>query len=108
MEGERGGERDVPTNSETVEELESEGLGLSDGGETTVSDLLSVELERVLGVLESLLNESGQLTDTTTLLAENVLGVGGTDDDLDCQSSQICNEMGWDLRGGLGRTSVRA
>jgi hypothetical protein len=42
---------------------------------------LSVKLNGVLGELETLLDEGGQLADATTLLTKNVLGVGGTDDD---------------------------
>jgi len=44
-------------------------------------DALSIELDSVLGELETLLDEGGQLADTATLLTKNVLGVGGTDDD---------------------------
>ena len=45
-------------------------------------NLLGVKLERVLGELETLLHEGSKLTDTATLLAQNFLGVGGTDDNL--------------------------
>jgi hypothetical protein len=71
----------LPTDSQTVEELELDRLTLSNGTETTVLDTFSVKLNSVLGELETLLNESGQFTDTTTLLTENVLGVSSTDDD---------------------------
>lgn len=70
------------TDGETVEELVSERLALSDGGETAVLDLGGVERDRVLGELESLLDERGELTDAATLLTENLLGVGGSDDDI--------------------------
>jgi hypothetical protein len=70
------------TDGETVEELVSEGLALSDGGKTTVLDLGSVERDAVLGELESLLDKGGELADATTLLTENLLGVGGADDDV--------------------------
>ena len=45
-------------------------------------NLLGVKLERVLGELETLLDERGKFTDAATLLTEDLLGVGGTDDDL--------------------------
>ena len=45
-------------------------------------NLLGVKLERVLGELETLLHEGSKLTDAATLLTEDLLGVGGTDDDL--------------------------
>lgn len=70
------------SDGETVKKLVSEGLALSDGGETTVLDLGGVEGDGVLGELESLLNERGELANAAALLAENLLGVGGSDDDI--------------------------
>jgi hypothetical protein len=70
------------SDGETVEKLVSEGLALSDGGETTVLDLGGVEGDGVLGELESLLDERGELANAAALLAENLLGVGGSDDDI--------------------------
>jgi hypothetical protein len=70
------------SDSETIEELVAEGLALSDGGKTTVLDLGGVEGDRVLGELESLLNEGGELTDAATLFTKDFLGVGGADDDI--------------------------
>lgn len=69
-------------HGKATEELVAERLGLGNGRKTTVLDLLGVELERVLGELETLLNESLELTDAAALVAEDLLGVGGTDDDL--------------------------
>lgn len=71
-----------PSHSETVEELVAEGLALGDGGETTVLDLGGVQRDRVLGELEALLDERGELADAAALLAEDVLCVGGADDDV--------------------------
>ena len=45
-------------------------------------NLLGVKLERVLGELETLLHEGSKLTDTATLLAKDLLGVGGTNNNL--------------------------
>jgi len=70
------------SDGKTTEELVSERLALGDSVETTVLNLLGVELERVVGELESLLDESSELTDAATLVTKNLLGVGGTDDDL--------------------------
>ena len=47
----------LPADSKATEELVTEGLALSDSGETTVLDFLCVKLERVVGELETLLNE---------------------------------------------------
>lgn len=70
------------TDGETVEELVAERLALGDGGQTTVLDLGGVEGDAVLGELEALLDQAGELADAATLLTENLLGVGGTDDDV--------------------------
>lgn len=69
-------------DGETVEELVSEGLALGDSGETAVLDLGGVERDRVLGELEALLDQRGELADAAALLAEDILGVGGADDDV--------------------------
>ena len=45
-------------------------------------DLLGVEFKGVLRELEALLDESSQLADATALLTKDLLGVGGTDNDL--------------------------
>lgn len=70
------------TDGKTAEELVAERLALGDSGESTVLDLLSVKLEGVLGELETLLDERGELADAATLLTEDLLCVGCTDDDL--------------------------
>jgi hypothetical protein len=70
------------SNGKTVQKLVSERLALSDGGETTVLDLGGVEGDGVLGELESLLDERGELANAAALLTENLLGVGGSDDDV--------------------------
>lgn len=75
-------EAHVPADGETTEELVTQALALSDSGETTVLDLLSVELKGVVGELETLLDERGELADAATLLAQHLLGVRSTDDDL--------------------------
>jgi hypothetical protein len=72
----------VPTDGKTTEELVAKRLALSDGIKTTVLDLLGVKLDGSLGELEPLLNERGKLPDAASLLSENLLGVGGADDDL--------------------------
>lgn len=71
-----------PTHGQSTEQLVTERLGLSSGRKTAELDLLGVELERVLGELETLLDESLELADTASLVTEDILGVGGTDDNL--------------------------
>jgi len=48
---------------------------LGNGRETTVLNLGGIEGDRVLRELEALLDEGGELSDATPLLAENFLGV---------------------------------
>lgn len=67
-------------DGETVQELVAEGLALGDGRETAVLDLGRVQRNRVLGELEPLLDEGGELADAAALLAQNLLGVGSADD----------------------------
>ena len=45
-------------------------------------DLGGVQGDGVLGELESLLDEGGKFADSSSLLAENFLGMGCTDDDV--------------------------
>lgn len=73
---------DSPTDGKTSEELVPQALALGDGIETTVLDLLGVKLDATLGELEPLLDEGSELADAASLLSENLLRVGGADDDL--------------------------
>jgi hypothetical protein len=79
---------DAPTDGETAEKLVAQALTLRDRGQTTELDLLGVELQGVLRELEPLLDERGELADAATLLAEDLLGVGSTDNDLRRSSTQ--------------------
>ena len=73
--------QDLPTDSQTVKELELDRLTLSNGTETTVLNTFSVKFNSIFGELETLLNKCGQFTDTTTLFTKHLLSVGGTNDD---------------------------
>jgi hypothetical protein len=53
---------------------------LSDGGQTTVLNLGSVERNTVFGELEALLNERGEFANSAALLAKDFLGVCCADD----------------------------
>lgn len=88
-------------DGETVEELVAEGLALGDGGETAVLDLGGVEGDGVLGELEALLDEGGELADAASLLAEDLLGVGGADDDVGYRGGDADLDAGVALLGQL-------
>jgi len=70
-----------PADGKPTKELVPQALALGNSRETTALDLLGVELEGVFGELEPLLDERGELADAATLLTEDFLSVGGTDDD---------------------------
>lgn len=69
-------------HSQAVQQLVTERFALGDGTETAVLDLGGIEGHAVLGELEALLDETGELADAAALLAEDFLGVCGTDDDV--------------------------
>ncbi|KAF2150032.1 phosphatases II [Myriangium duriaei CBS 260.36] len=71
-----------PPDGQTIEKLVAERLALSDGRQTAVLDFGGVQRHRVLGELEPLLDQRGQLADAATLLSEDLLCVGGADDDV--------------------------
>lgn len=89
------------TDSKTVEQLVAERLALGDGGQTTVLDLSGVEGDAVLGELEALLDQAGELADAATLLAENLLGVGGADNDVGNGGGNADFDTGVTLLGQL-------
>ena len=70
------------THGQTVKQLVAERLALCDSGETTVLHLSGVQRDGVFGELEALLDEGGEFADAAALLAQNLLGVGGADDNV--------------------------
>merc|ERR1719164_107448 len=70
------------SDSKSSEELVAQGLALGHGAEATVQHLLGVQLNGSGGEVEPLLHNSGELANATALLAQHVLGTGGTDDNL--------------------------
>lgn len=71
-----------PSDSQTSQQLVPQTLRLSHRAQPPVLNLLRVKFQTVLRELEPLANKSGQFPDATTFFTENVLSVGGTDDDL--------------------------
>jgi hypothetical protein len=69
-------------HSQTIEKLITEGLALSDSGQTTALDLGSVERNGLLGELEALLDESCELTNSSALFSQNLLCVRCADNDI--------------------------
>lgn len=70
------------TNSNTVQQLETQGLSLGQSRETTEGNALSVQLDGAIREVETLLDDGSQLANAAALLTQNILGTGGTDDDL--------------------------
>ncbi|UYV69216.1 hypothetical protein LAZ67_6002856 [Cordylochernes scorpioides] len=74
-------------DSKTTNQLVTEGLALCNGTQTPRGNLLSEEIHRVVLEVEPLLDNRGELTDTTALLPKHILCTGGQDDDLCAQWS---------------------
>jgi hypothetical protein len=70
------------SDGKTAEKLVSEGLGLGNGAQASVSNSLDVKVDLALLVAPSLVDDSGEFTDSSGLLAENLAWSGGNDDDL--------------------------
>jgi len=71
----------VPSHCQTRQKLITQTLTLCNSTQSTLLNLLSVQLDRPLTKLESFLHKSSQFPDSAALVAEDFLGVGGTDDD---------------------------
>jgi hypothetical protein len=91
------------TNGETTEELVSEGLSLSLGRKTTVDDTLGVQLDLAISDVETLLDGGGELANAASLLAEDILGAGGTDDNLNAGGGHADLNTGVTILGELTR-----
>jgi len=70
------------SDGKTAEELVSEGLGLGNGAQASVGNSLDVKIDLALLVAPSLVDDSGELSNSSGLLAENLAWSGGDDDDL--------------------------
>jgi hypothetical protein len=68
------------SNRETVQQLVPEGLALSNSTKTAVLNFCGIEGDGILGELEPLLDERGKFADAASLITEDLLCVGGTDD----------------------------
>lgn len=69
-------------DGQTIQELVAQRLALGDSRETAVLNLGGIEGDGVLGELKALLDETGELADAAALLAKDLLGVGGANDDI--------------------------
>ena len=58
-----------PADSQAAQQLVAQRLGLGNGAQATVIDLLCIQLYTVSRELEALLDDGGQLTDATALFA---------------------------------------
>jgi len=87
------------TDGELSEEFVTEGLALGHGARSAVLDTLGEELNRVLGELETLLDHGGQFANTGTTLTEDILGAGGTDNDLGSDGSNADLDTGVSILG---------
>jgi len=77
-------------NSQASEKLVLEALCLGVSAQAAVSDTFGVELDLVFGKVEALLDSACELANALALLAENVLGTGGANNDL-CAHGRIAD-----------------
>jgi hypothetical protein len=82
-----------PSHSETTKEFVSQALALSDGGQPSVVDLFSVELESIFLKFEALLDERSKFANATAFLSQNFLSVSGADDNL----HHVASSDSWDV-----------
>lgn len=75
------------SDGHTAQELVLEGLALGLGTEASVPDLLGEELDGALLEAESLLDQRGDLPDSSAALAQDLGGVGGSDNNLGVDGS---------------------
>ena len=69
-------------DSQAVQQLVPQALALCNSRETPVLDLGGIQRYAVLGELETLLDEGGELANATALLSEDFLSVCGANDDI--------------------------
>jgi len=71
----------VPSYGQTSQKFVSQTLALSNGAQTSLLELLGIEFDCTVTEFESLLDEGGELPDTTSLVSKDFLCVGSADDD---------------------------
>merc|ERR1712064_134888 len=85
------------SDCKTSNELVSERLSLGDGAQTTGGNLLSIEFNSSLWEVESLLNQTGQFSDPSSLFSENILGSGWHHTDLNARVTILGQLSGEEL-----------
>lgn len=71
-----------PPDRQAIQQLVPQALALRHSTQPAILHLCRVERHGVLWELESLLNKAGEFADAATLLAKDILGVRGADDDI--------------------------
>ncbi|KAG5460427.1 MAG: hypothetical protein BJ554DRAFT_7524, partial [Olpidium bornovanus] len=93
-------------DGEAREQLVPEGLALGDGAQPAVLQLLGVQLHGVLREIEALLDERSELADPAAPLAEDLLRLGGADDDLRARGGHADLHAGIALLRELAREEL--
>lgn len=89
------------SDGQTVEQLVLDGLALGDGRQTSLLDSLSVDGDGALGESESLLDKRHELSDSSAVLTEHLVGVGGSDNNLGLGGGESDLDTGVSLLGEL-------
>jgi len=70
------------SDGKTTDQFVPERFSLSDGAKTTSRHLLGIQFDGTIGIVEALLNDGGQFTNTLTFVAQHVLRTRREDDNL--------------------------
>jgi hypothetical protein len=70
------------SDGQSTQQFELERFGLGLGAQTTVLNSLGVKFDGTIRKSKSLLHNRGQFANATTVLSQDVLRTGGTDDNL--------------------------
>ena len=71
----------IPSNSQSSQKFVSQTLALSNGTQSSLLDFLGVKFYSSVTEFESLLYESSEFADTTSLISKDFLSMSSTDND---------------------------
>jgi len=70
------------SDGKTTDQFVTEGFSLSNGAKATSRHLLGIQFDGTIGIVEALLNDGGQFTNTLTFVAQHILSARREDDNL--------------------------
>merc|ERR1712090_75176 len=70
------------SDGKTTDQFVTEGFSLSNGAKATSRHLLGIQFDGTIGIVEALLNDGGQFTNTLTFVVQHILSARREDDNL--------------------------